>query len=53
MPQIFILELKRALRLSLLLKELNTLTKKSWPMRKKKKKPKKLIVWWDRREQPI
>lgn len=38
MPQIFILELKRALRLSLLLKELNTLTKKSWPMRKKKKK---------------
>lgn len=41
MPQIFLLELKRALKLSLLLEELNKLTKKSWPMRKKKK-PKKI-----------
>lgn len=51
MPQIFLLELKRALKLSLSLKKLNKLTKKSWPMRKKM--PKKFIVWYDKRVKPI
>lgn len=53
MPQIFLLELKRALKLSLLLEELNKLTKKSWPMRKKKKSLKKFIALYDKKEKPI